>query len=113
MEDVLLQLPFTHQGCARPFEEGLAAQKHEDKMWKIRTLAMPASRLLSLSMACAGASGGYPPEIVDKKGQFSLAGMQMEVGPNEEATGRFRVKRIGGVLRLRGKWPARRFVVGD
>ena len=32
-----------------------------------------------LSAACQQATGGYPPEIVDSKGQFSLDGIQMEV----------------------------------
>ena len=60
--------------------KGLAAQKHEDMIGKIRTPALSPSRLMSLSLACSQATGGYPPEMIDEHGHFSLNGMQMEVG---------------------------------
>ncbi len=48
-------------GLCRAICRGLAAQKHEDNIGKVRTRAMTPSRLMSLSMACMQATGGYPP----------------------------------------------------
>ena len=58
---------------------GLAAQKREDSMGRVRSLAMTPQRLLSMSMVCSQASGGYPPEIVNKEGEFDISSLQMEV----------------------------------
>ena len=65
---------------------------------------MSPQRLTSLSMACCQASGGYPPEIVNIDGKFTLDGMQMEVDAQGESTGKFR-SRPAGVMRPRGSWP--------
>ena len=56
-------------------------------------------------MVCAQATGGYPPEIVNSKGQFDIDGMQMEVDAQGELSGKFRVQRPAGVLKPRGDWP--------
>ena len=66
---------------------------------------MNPERLLSLSMACSQASGGYPPEIVNKKGEFDISSLQMEVNSVGESTGRFRTKRGGEILKPIGEWP--------
>ncbi len=50
-------------------------------------------------------SGGYPPEIVRRKGQFDISSLQMEVNSVGEATGRFRTKRGGEILKPIGDWP--------
>ena len=84
---------------------GLAAQKREDKTGGIRSLALTPQRLLSLSMACSEASGGSFPEIVHKKGEFDISSLQMELNAVEEATGRFRTKRGGEILKPIGDWP--------
>ena len=78
-------------GLCQAICRGLAAQKRENELGKVRTPALTRSGLYSISLACMQATGGYPPEIVNEKGEFSLDGMQMEVSENDELTGKFRV----------------------
>jgi hypothetical protein len=80
-------------GLCQAICRGLAAQKREDRLGKVRSLAMTPQRLLSLSLACSQASGGYPPEIVNEGGRFDISGLQMEVNALGEPTGKFRKKR--------------------
>ena len=75
---------------------------------------MHAPRLLSISMACQQSTGGYPPEIVNDKGEFGLSGIQIEVDGQNEPTGRFRQRpknseatsRPAGVTHPKGDWPS-------
>ena len=100
-------------GLCRAICRGLASQLREDGNGRARSIPMNAERLesccgrvLSLSMACQQASGGYPPEIVDDKGQFTLSGIQMEVDDNGTATGQFRTQdRPGRTFTPGGEWP--------
>ena len=83
----------------------LAAQMREIELRKVRTPALQRSGLFSISMACMQATGGYPPEILNEKGEFSISGMQMQVDENGEGTGMFRTKRLAGTSKPRGNWP--------
>ena len=98
-------------GLCQAICRGLAAQKREDKTGGIRSLAMNPERLLSLSMACSEASGGYPPEIVNKKGEFDITRLQMEVnsvgGGNREVQDEARRRDLQADRRL-AREPARR-----
>ena len=90
---------------------------------------MNVNRLMSLSMACQEATGGYPPDIVDEKGMFTLDGIQFEVDDKDEPTGRWRSRegvspdrspssplkmaggpkltsRPAGITMPKGDWPA-------
>ena len=88
-------------GLCKAICKGLAKQKREDQIGTIRTPALSINGLSSLSIACCQATGGYPPEVVDEKGQFNLNGMQMEVDKDNNPTGRFRTSRPGRALRPR------------
>ena len=77
-------------GLCEAICRGLATQLHENKIGKVRTLPMDAQRLLSISMAFQQSTGGYPPEIVNGKGAYSLSGIQFEVDGQNEPTGKFR-----------------------
>ena len=92
-------------GLCQAICRGLAAQKREDSTGRVRSLAMTPQRRLSMSMACSQASGGYPPEIVNKKGEFDISSLQMEVNAMGEATGRFRKKHGGEILKPIGDGP--------
>ena len=67
---------------------------------------MTPQRLMSISMACTQASGGYPPEIVNEKGEFDASSLKMEANSMGDITGRFKKKKRGGeILRPIGSWP--------
>ena len=67
------------------------------------------NRLLSLSMSVQEASGGYPPEIVDGRGRFTVDDIQIEVDNEGRYTGNFRKKdRPGTTFRPCGTWPEHR-----
>ena len=53
-------------------------------------------RVASISLLCQEASGGYPPEVVDNNGEFSMDGIQMEVDGEGDPTGKFRKVRPAG-----------------
>ena len=77
-------------GLCRAICRGMAAQKRENDIGKLQTPALTKRGLFSISRACMQATAGYPPEVVNDKGDFSLNGMQMEVDDRGGLTGNFR-----------------------
>ena len=69
------------------------------------SVSMTAGCDASIGFLCQEAGGGYPPEVVDNSGQFSLVGIQMEVDGNGHPTGKFRKMRPAGTTSPVGDWP--------
>ena len=64
-----------------------------------------ADRVALISLLCQEASGGYPPEVVDNNGKFSMDGIQMEVDGEGDPTGKCRKVRPAGTSHPLGDWP--------
>ena len=69
------------------------------------SVPITTDRVASISLLCQEASGGYPPEVVDNNGKFSLDGIQMEVDGKGDPTGKFRKVRPAGTTHPVGDWP--------
>ena len=67
-------------GLCRAICRGLAAQLHEDRIGRVRSLAMNENRLLSFSMACRQAMCGDPFAGVELGGKPGLVHAHPSVG---------------------------------
>ena len=90
--------------------KGVAAQIRQDKSGRVQLDPVTKTQLHSLiprlKLLCCEATGGYPPEIVNEQGEFTLDNIQIEVDGEGKSTGKFRKVRPAGVTRPPGDWPS-------